>query len=67
MKNYINELTRINGNWEQYMGITQTINEVNIHTLYHGTVRFGFTQYTSTIQIFRQRFSLIYENSLLFA
>ena len=30
MKNYINELTRINGNWEQCLGITQNINEVNI-------------------------------------
>ena len=28
MKNYINELTRINGNWEQCVGITQVINEV---------------------------------------
>ena len=45
MKNYINELTRINGNWEQCMGITQTINEVNIPALCHGTVRFGFTQF----------------------
>ena len=27
MKNYINELIRINGNWEQCFGITQNINE----------------------------------------
>jgi hypothetical protein len=27
MKNYINELIRINGNWEQCFEITQNINE----------------------------------------
>ena len=35
MKNYINELTRINGNWEQCIGITQHIDEVNINSLHH--------------------------------
>jgi acyl-CoA-binding protein len=30
MKNYINELTRINGNWEECIGIIQNITEVNI-------------------------------------
>jgi hypothetical protein len=35
MKNYINELTRINGNWEQCIGITQHIDKVNINSLHH--------------------------------
>ena len=29
MKHYVNELTRINANWEECMGITQHINKVN--------------------------------------
>ena len=35
MKNYINELTRINGNWEQCIGITLAISEVGVPYLCH--------------------------------
>ncbi|XP_028394742.1 acyl-CoA-binding domain-containing protein 6-like isoform X2 [Dendronephthya gigantea] len=36
MKNYINELTRINGNWEQCIGIAQTFNEEKEPTGHEG-------------------------------
>ena len=41
MKNYINELTRINGNWEQCIGITQAISEVGVPYLCHCSVWLG--------------------------
>lgn len=34
MKNYINELTRINGNWEQCIGIEKTLDEVVMITFF---------------------------------
>ena len=55
MKNYINELTRINGNWEQCLGITQNINEVNIAYIAMTLAKNAF----ALLQLFSRRSQLL--------